>query len=427
MASHSLIPGQTLGHFRLTEKIGAGGMGTVYRAWDMQLQRDVAVKVLKTRSGGVSEHRRLRKEALALSRLNHPNIESIYSIESDGDIDFLVFELLSGCTLADRIQGPLDQASIVTFGVQIAGAVAAAHQNGVIHRDLKPENIFVTRECGIKVLDFGLARMAVFSNNESTQSIEQQGTLVGTLAYMAPEQIDPGVDDERSDIYSLGAVLYVMATGRRPFGDTAVVRLIEAILHEQPVPPAAFVILATGFLLYRAVSTRNARTGHEVQRSNATATSSRMRTVPLTSLPGWVQYPAFSPDAEKIAFIWNGENPIRSDLYVQLVGGERPLRLTHTEHGVVCCANWSPDGQKIAFGRCEDNGGGVFVVSALGGTERKLTDVICPFGDSGYPKWTADGKSLVLADRCVHDGPRGIVLFSLETGEKRCLTAPAPL
>ncbi len=173
----------------------------------------------------------------SLSRLNHPNIESIYSIESDGDIDFLVFELLSGSTLADRIQGPLDQASIVSFGVQIAGAVAAAHQNGVIHRDLKPENIFLTRECGVKVLDFGLARMAVISNNESTQSIEQQGTLVGTLAYMAPEQIDPGVDDERSDIYSLGAVLYVMATGQRPFGDTAVVRLIEAILHEQPVPP----------------------------------------------------------------------------------------------------------------------------------------------------------------------------------------------
>ena len=237
MAAHSLIPGRTIGHFRLTEKIGAGGMGTVYRAWDMQLERDVAVKVLKSRSDRVSERSRLRKEALALSRLNHPNIESIYSIESDGDIDFLVFELLSGCTLADRIEGPLDKDSILTFGVQIAGAVAAAHQNGVIHRDLKPENIFLTKECGVKVLDFGLARMAVISNDESTQSVEQQGTLVGTLAYMAPEQIDPGVDDERSDIYSLGAVLYVMATGQRPFGHTGVGRLIEAILHEQPVRP----------------------------------------------------------------------------------------------------------------------------------------------------------------------------------------------
>jgi serine/threonine protein kinase/tetratricopeptide (TPR) repeat protein len=237
MAAPSLIPGQTLGHFRLTEKIGAGGMGTVYRAWDMQLERDVAVKVLKGRHDEVSERRRLRKEALALSRLNHPNIESIYSIESDGDIDFLVFELLSGSTLADRIHGPLDSASIVTFGVQIAGAVAAAHQNGVIHRDLKPENIFLTNECGVKVLDFGLARMAVIANDQSTQSMEQQGTLVGTLAYMAPEQIDPGVDDERSDIYSLGAVLYVMATGQRPLGYTATARLIDAILHEQPVPP----------------------------------------------------------------------------------------------------------------------------------------------------------------------------------------------
>lgn len=237
MAAHSLIPGQTIGHFRLTEKIGAGGMGTVYRAWDMQLERDVAVKVLKSRSDRVSERSRLRKEALALSRLNHPNIESIYSIESDGDIDFLVFELLSGCTLADRIEGPLDKDSIVAFGVQIAGAVAAAHQNGVIHRDLKPENIFLTKECGVKVLDFGLARMAVISNDEATQSVEQQGTLVGTLAYMAPEQIDPGLDDERSDIYSLGAVLYVMATGQRPFGHTGVARLIEAILREQPVGP----------------------------------------------------------------------------------------------------------------------------------------------------------------------------------------------
>jgi eukaryotic-like serine/threonine-protein kinase len=125
-----------------------------------------------------------------LSRLNHPNIESIYSIESDGDIDFLVFELLSGFTLADRIQGPLDQASIVTFGVQIVGTVAAAHQNGVIHRDLKPENIFLTRECGVKVDDFGLARMAVISNNESTQSIEQQGTLVGTLAFPRKKEAD---------------------------------------------------------------------------------------------------------------------------------------------------------------------------------------------------------------------------------------------
>src|SRR5258708_6030551 len=186
---------------------------------------------------------------------------------------------------------------------------------------------------------------------------------------------------------------------------------------------AALVILVTGFLVHRAVSNRDA-SGRAVQPANAAATSSRMRIVPLTSLPGLVQYPAFSPDGEKIAFIWNGESPVRGDLYVQLVGGERPLRLTHTGSGFICCADWSPDGREIAFGRCDDSGGGVFTVPALGGPERKLTDVVCPFGDAGSPKWIADGRSLLLADRCTPDGPRGIVGFSLETGEKRCLTAP---
>jgi Tol biopolymer transport system component len=151
-----------------------------------------------------------------------------------------------------------------------------------------------------------------------------------------------------------------------------------------------------------------------------------MRIVPLTSLPGAAWGPAFSPDGEKIAFIWNGENPVMGDLYVQLVGGERPLRLTHTRSGYICCADWSPDGREIAFGRCDDHGAGVFIVPALGGPERKLTDVMCPFGDAGHPKWIADGKALLLADRCTPDGPRGIVVFSLETGDKRCLTAPPP-
>jgi Tol biopolymer transport system component/DNA-binding winged helix-turn-helix (wHTH) protein len=187
---------------------------------------------------------------------------------------------------------------------------------------------------------------------------------------------------------------------------------------------AALVILVTGFLFSRAVSNRDAHAGREIQRSNATAASPGTRIVPLTTLPGQVGDPAFSPDGEKIAFIWDGENPVKRDLYVQLVGGERPLRLTYTRSGFICCADWSPDGREIAFGRCDDSGGGVFVVPALGGPERKLTDVVCPFGDAGYPKWTANGRSLVLADGCTPDGPRGIVVFSLETGQKRCLTAP---
>jgi serine/threonine protein kinase/Tol biopolymer transport system component len=157
------------------------------------------------------------------------------------------------------------------------------------------------------------------------------------------------------------------------------------------------------------------------------STSAGMRIVPLTSLPGMAWSPAFSPDAKQIAFFWNADNPTKTDLYVQLVGGDKPLRLTHTiSSGPARSPAWSPDGREIAFARCNDNGGAIFVVPALGGPERKLTDIYCSLGDVGFPNWTSDGKSLVLADRCVSEGPRGIVVFSLQTGEKRCLTAPPP-
>jgi Tol biopolymer transport system component/DNA-binding winged helix-turn-helix (wHTH) protein len=187
---------------------------------------------------------------------------------------------------------------------------------------------------------------------------------------------------------------------------------------------AALLLAFAGPLAWRGAKNRDLP-AH--QRQAAVAGSSKdLRIVPLTNLPGAVADPSFSSDGEKIAFIWYGENPGKGDVYVQLVGGEKPLRLTHTASGFTCCADWSPDGRRIAFGRCDDNGGGVFTVPALGGPERKLTEVECPFGDAGYPKWIEDGKALLLVDRCVPAGPRGIMVFSLETGEKRCLAAPPP-
>jgi Tol biopolymer transport system component/DNA-binding winged helix-turn-helix (wHTH) protein len=241
-----------------------------------------------------------------------------------------------------------------------------------------------------------------------------------------------------NELESLNGTPSVQTSSLGPQGQTAVAEKVEEKVEQlsdegrrrsrrllvSGLVTATLVILVTGFLFYQAMSNRDTRTGRGVQPANAAAASSRMRIVPLTNLSGWVRYPAFSPDGEKIAFIWNGENPVMGDLYVQLVGGERPLRLTHTSSGYICCADWSPDGRQIAFGRCDDHGGGVFIVPALGGPERKLTDVICPHGDAGYPKWIADGKSLLLADSCVAEGPRGLVVFSLGTGEKRCLTAP---
>jgi Tol biopolymer transport system component/DNA-binding winged helix-turn-helix (wHTH) protein len=158
--------------------------------------------------------------------------------------------------------------------------------------------------------------------------------------------------------------------------------------------------------------------------SGTASASSRMRMVPLTSLPGKAWGPALSPDGKQLAFLWNGANPNRDDLYVELVGAQTPLRLTHTQSGFICCADWSPDGSEIAFGRCDDHGGAVFVVPALGGTERKITDVVCSFLGAGDPKWTADRESLVLADSCSPGAPGGTLVFSLKTGERRCLHAP---
>ena len=158
------------------------------------------------------------------------------------------------------------------------------------------------------------------------------------------------------------------------------------------------------------------------------AQSPAVRSVPVTTVPGLVDDPAFSPDGEEVAFFWDAAGNGHTDLYLQLVGGERPLRLTtHKASGFLCCASWSPDARQIAFFRCDDEGGAIYVVPSLGGSERRLTDATCLYGHDGYPEWTPDGKWLLISDRCVPNRPTGIVLFSLVTGEKRCLTSPPPL
>jgi Tol biopolymer transport system component/DNA-binding winged helix-turn-helix (wHTH) protein len=186
---------------------------------------------------------------------------------------------------------------------------------------------------------------------------------------------------------------------------------------------AAFAFLGLSFAVLLAVHL-------ERQRSQAPETvsgpSGHTRFLPVLNVQGKVSDPALSPNAQQVAFVWDQDNVARGDVYVHLLGGERPLRITHTESGFTCCASWSPDMRQVAFGRCDDRGGAVFVVSALGGTERKITSVACRYGNAGWPVWTADGKSMVIADRCFAEGAIGIVLFSLATGQRRCLTQPAP-
>ena len=183
---------------------------------------------------------------------------------------------------------------------------------------------------------------------------------------------------------------------------------------------AVAILLAGGWKLDRAIN-RHARTPMASQKTSA---SSRMHIVPFTNLAGGVWDPSFSPDAGQIAFFWDGEDPGNGDLYVQRVGGDRPLRLTHSGSGFQRFPAWSPDGNSIAFLRCDDNGGSALIVPALGGSERKVTEVACPYGSVGHISWSSDGKSLIFADRCAANGPSGVVVFSMSTGIKHCLTAP---
>jgi len=232
--------GQTLGHYLVLEKIGEGGMGVVYRAHDERLDRDVALKVLP--AGTLADdaaRKRLRREALALGRLNHPHIETVHDFDTEGEIDFLVMEHVPGPTLADRLLGgALDEPEVLRLGQQLAAALEEAHGLGVVHRDLKPANIKVTPKGQVKMLDFGLAALLRPAGDaDATRSATEAGTTGGTVPYMAPEQLRGQAPDARSDIFAAGVVLYEMAVGRRPFQGRVTTELTDAILHAAPPPP----------------------------------------------------------------------------------------------------------------------------------------------------------------------------------------------
>jgi serine/threonine protein kinase len=234
----SAMIGQTISHYRILERIGAGGMGEVYRAHDDQLDRDVAVKVLHGKAiqdeGG---RQRLRMEALSLARLNHPNIAIVYEFGSDG-VDFLVTEYIPGITLDTKLaEGALSESEVIRLGVQLAEGLEAAHEQGVIHRDLKPANLRLATTGRLKILDFGIAHLAQPDlSPDLTASLTIPHEITGTLPYMAPEQLRGEKADVRSDIWAAGVVLYEMAAGRRPFAQTTSPLLMSAILNEAPPP-----------------------------------------------------------------------------------------------------------------------------------------------------------------------------------------------
>ena len=240
MASSQPLIGHILGHYRIVEHIGAGGMGVVYRAHDEQLDRDVALKVLPTGTlANEVARQRFRREALALAKLNHQNVAAVYEFGSEGGVDFLVMELIRGMTLDIKLTGgALSELEVVRLGTQIAEGLEAAHEQRIVHRDLKPGNLRITSVGKLKILDFGLAQLMESENQVAltTKLTVSQG-VIGTLPYMAPEQLRGETTDARSDIWAVGVVLYEMATGRKPFDQKIPTALADDIIHKPPLPP----------------------------------------------------------------------------------------------------------------------------------------------------------------------------------------------
>ncbi len=238
----ALASGTIIGPYEILSALGAGGMGEVYRARDPRLGRDVAIKVLPSGAAPDSERlRRFEQEARATAALNHPNILAVFDIGSQHNSPYIVSELLEGGTVRSiLISGPLPVRKAVDYALQIVRGLAAAHDRGIFHRDLKPENIFITREGHVKILDFGVAKLtkpdnaAPGTSAEATiDSVTGRGVILGTLAYMSPEQCRGATVDARSDIFSFGAVLYEMISGKRAFQGDTPADAISSILKER--------------------------------------------------------------------------------------------------------------------------------------------------------------------------------------------------
>jgi len=240
----SLHSGQIILHYRITAQIGRGGMGEIYRAEDLKLGRAVAIKVLSSSTHSAEEEsarQRLLREARSASLLNHPNIVTIYAIEQIEDSDFIVMEYIEGETLGSLLRaGPLDFASVLQLGVQVADGLAAAHARGIIHRDIKPGNIVITSRGQAKVLDFGLAKMTAIPDTLSNKpdNLTATGMVLGTVAYMSPEQTRGEELDGRSDVFSLGSVLYEAATGKPAFDASSVLQTMHEIATGIPRRPS---------------------------------------------------------------------------------------------------------------------------------------------------------------------------------------------
>jgi Tol biopolymer transport system component len=449
-----MTPESSLGPYTITGKLGAGGMGEVFRAIDPRIGRPVAIKVLhKAVAADAERLLRFEQEARAAGLLNHNNLLTIYELGSHEGSPYIVSELLEGETLRDRMEsGPIPPRKAIEYAAQIARGLAAAHDKGIVHRDLKPENIFITSDGRVKILDFGLAKLTqsdFLPEDKTAQRHTAPGAVMGTVGYMSPEQVRGEQVDARSDIFSLGSVMFEMFTGQHAFRRDTSAETLTAILREDPPevsltgshllpgldrivrhclekkPGDRFqsardllfdlesfsgssprisgavaapsrrpaIALIAGILGGLALLAGAYAAGRMTARSAPAAAPAFARLSMLTLFPGVESMPSLSPDGKTVAFVSRKDG--KDDIFVQRTDGRNAINLTRDLPGDHAQPAFSPDGNLIAFHSAKD-GGAIFVMGATGESVRRITT----FGAD--PAWTPDGKSIVFASERFH-------------------------
>ena len=484
----TVAPGTRLGPYEITADLGEGGMGEVYRATDTKLKREVALKLLP--EAFIEDPERLarfEREAQLLAQLHHPNIASIFGLEESDGVRALVMELVEGPTLAERLDsGPLPLEECLLVARQIAEALEAAHEKGIVHRDLKPANVKLRPDGTVKVLDFGLAKAWESESAGSGLSLSptvtshhtRAGVILGTAAYMSPEQARGKPVDKRADIWAFGVVLYEMITGRHLFdGETVSDVLANVLKSEIPLQAMSDLTPVPVRELLRRCLERNLRNRlHDIADARivlqelleggledaAPAPQAAPQTSRFGRWPGWAAAfalgaalaaalflmrepdraatrsdiprasfrqltflagaeatPALAPDGESFAFVKKVGG--QSDIFLQRVGGSNAVNLTSSCPGDDEEPAFSPDGRQIAY-HSECAGGGVFVMGATGESSRKVTDV------GHNPAWSPDGFELAVADEQVglpfgRGTTSHLWAVRIETGQRRLLSA----
>ena len=479
--AYSELAGQTLLHYRVTEKIGEGGMGAVYKAVDTHLDRPVAIKLLPPdKVADIERRQRFVQEAKAASALRHPNIVVIHDIASDRGRDFMVMEFVEGRSL-DLVIGRkgLKLNEVLGLAVQIADGLAKAHSAGIVHRDLKPTNVMVTPEGLVKILDFGLAKLMedipaaeagrTMTMGQDEKPRTEEGYILGTAAYMSPEQAEGKKVDARSDVFSFGTVIYEMLTGQRAFGRDSRIKTLAAVLNEEPrpaaslsegVPPELERVLArclrkdpqrrwqtmsdlkvalqdlkedseSGKLEAAPAPARrkNKRTAFVAAAASVLVmaaaaavlklvvfkpkASVEYEIIPLTFDSGLTSGPTLFPDGSLMAYASDREGNGNLDVWIQQVSGGKPLRLTN-HPADDWFPSFSPDGSQIVF-RSERDGGGVYVIDVLGGEPRRIA------GKGFLPKFSPDGRWIVffVLPASLKPGQYKTYLISPKGGEPR--------